>query len=64
MARCAICGKWVPMTVPPYWRVYKDKDGHWKPSEDMCQCNKEMYEFMVLGLAKRKEEEEEKKSNK
>ena len=55
MAKCAICGKSIPLTLPPYMRVYKDKDGHWKPYKDLCQCNKDMYEFCVLGLVKRQE---------
>ncbi|RLE08111.1 hypothetical protein DRZ78_01770 [Candidatus Aerophobetes bacterium] len=53
--KCPYCGKQVPMTLPPYRRIYKGKDGHWHPYSDICQCNKEMYDFMVLGLIKKKE---------
>ena len=57
--RCAICGKTVPITAPPYMRIYKDeKTGKWIPSKNMCQCNKEEYDFMVLGLIKRMEKKD------
>ena len=57
MAKCAICGKSIPITLPPYMRIYKDKDGHWKPYDNICQCNKRDYQFYVLDLIKRKERE-------
>ena len=55
--RCAICGKQVPISLPPYMRIYKGEDGHWHVNEDICQCNKEMYKFMVLNLLKKKKAE-------
>jgi len=55
--KCAICGRQVPITLPPYMRIHKDKNGKWVESAGVCKCNKEMYDFMVLGLLKRKEQE-------
>ena len=51
--KCPKCGKQIPFTIPPYLRVCTDKNGEIKPSPNICKCNKEMYEFMVLGLIER-----------
>jgi len=52
--KCPKCGKQIPFTVPPYNRVYRDeKTGELKPSPFMCQCDKEMYDLMVLKLIER-----------
>jgi len=56
--KCAICGKDVPFTLPPYMRIYRGKNGHWKPYDNICQCNKEMYDFCVLDLIEKMEKKE------
>jgi len=44
------------MTVPAYMRIYRDKDGRWKPRADICQCDPD--DFSLWGLIKKKEKEE------
>jgi len=51
--KCPKCGKYIAMTVAPYQRIYKDKDGHWKPRKDICQCDPD--DICLWGLIKERE---------
>lgn len=61
-SRCPRCGKTHPLCLPPYMRVEKDEDGLWRPMDyDICKCDREAYEFLVVGLAEKKNREEQRK---
>ena len=51
--KCPKCGKEIPFTIPPYLRVCIGKNGELKPSPNICKCDRQMYELMVLKLIKR-----------
>jgi len=52
---CPYCGKSLPMCLPPYHRVEKDKvSGIWHPMGGICKCNEEAYKFYVLDLCDKK----------
>lgn len=53
MAKCGFCGKYLPISEPPYQRTYFDKEkGKYVPSTSMiCMCDKEQFRFMVMGAA-------------
>ena len=52
--RCGVCGKYISMTVAPYQRIYRDKDGPWKPTSTVCQCDPD--DICLFGLIKKREE--------
>ena len=52
--RCGVCGKYIAMTVAPYQRIYRDKDGRWKPTSTVCECDPD--DICLSGLIKKREE--------
>jgi len=52
--QCPYCNRSLPMTLPPYMRVSKGKNGIWRPMGGICRCDKEAYKFYVLDLCKKK----------
>jgi hypothetical protein len=49
--KCGVCGKYIALTVAPYQRIYKDEDGHWKPTSTVCQCDPD--DICLFGLIAR-----------
>ena len=57
--KCKFCGKDIPISLPPYMRAYLDeKTGRWVPTDDICMCDRDQYEFMVIGLINKRNKEE------
>lgn len=55
--RCPKCRGVHPFCLPPYQRVEK-KDGVWRPMEyGICRCDEGAYQFLVVGLAEKKNRE-------
>lgn len=51
--RCPRCGKTHPMCLPVYHRAYRDEKGMWHVYDGVCRCDKEAFDFMVIGAIKR-----------
>jgi len=51
--KCGVCGKYIAMTCAPHSRIYKDEDGHWKPTSIVCQCDPD--DICLFGLIKKME---------
>ena len=57
--KCKFCGNHIPISLPPYMRAKLDeKTGRFVPKDGICMCDRDQYEFMVIGLINERNKKE------